>query len=63
MGNNITRKTGSHIRLTSSLKGGEHHITIPAQKSLKVGTLSNIIGDIAEYLEIEKKDLLAKLFS
>lgn len=56
------RQTGSHIRLTSSLKGKEHHITIPVQKSLKVDTLSNIIGDIAEYLEVEKKDLLTKLF-
>ena len=61
-GYSITRQTGSHVRLTSSLKGKEHHITIPDQKSLKVGTLSNIIGDIAEYLEIEKKDLLTKLF-
>lgn len=61
-GYNITRQTGSHIRLTSSLKGKEHHITIPDQKSLKVGTISNIIGDIAEYLEVEKKDLLTKLF-
>jgi predicted RNA binding protein YcfA (HicA-like mRNA interferase family) len=61
-GYNITRQTGSHIRLTSALKGKEHHITIPDQKSLKVGTISNIIGDIAEYLEVEKKDLLTKLF-
>ncbi len=60
-GYNITRQTGSHIRLASSLKGKEHHITIPAQKSLKAGTL-NKIGDIAEYLEVEKKDLLIQLF-
>ncbi len=61
-GYNITRQAGSHIRLTSSLKGKEHNITIPVQKSLKVGTLNNIIGDIAEYLEVEKKGLLIKLF-
>jgi len=48
--------------LTSYSKGKEHYITIPSQKSLKVGTLNNIIGDIAEYLEIEKKDLMKKLF-
>jgi predicted RNA binding protein YcfA (HicA-like mRNA interferase family) len=58
----ITRQTGSHIRLTTSLKEKEHHITIPTQKSLKIGTLNNIINDIAEYLEIDKKELLLQLF-
>ncbi len=61
-GYNITRQTGSHIRLTSSLKEKEHHITIPTQKYLKVGTPNNIIGDIAGYLQVEKKDLLIQLF-
>ena len=28
-GYHVTRQTGSHMRLTSSLKGKEHHITIP----------------------------------
>jgi predicted RNA binding protein YcfA (HicA-like mRNA interferase family) len=28
-GYKITRQTGSHIRLTSSFKEKEHHITIP----------------------------------
>ena len=58
----ITRQTGSHIRLTSSFKEKEHHITIPTQKSLKIGTLNNIINDIVEYLEIDKKELLLQLF-
>jgi predicted RNA binding protein YcfA (HicA-like mRNA interferase family) len=47
-----TRQTGSHIRLTSSLKGIGYHITIPSQKSLKVGTLNNIINDIVEIQKI-----------
>jgi len=28
----IKRQTGSHLRLTSSFKGTEHHITVPAHK-------------------------------
>jgi len=28
-GYKITRQTGSHIRLTSTIKGTEHHVTIP----------------------------------
>jgi predicted RNA binding protein YcfA (HicA-like mRNA interferase family) len=61
-GYKITRQTGSHIRLTSTSKGFEHHITIPSPKSLRVGTLSSIVNEIAAYLEIERKKLLQQLF-
>jgi predicted RNA binding protein YcfA (HicA-like mRNA interferase family) len=61
-GYKITRQTGSHIRLTSTSKGFEHHITIPSHKSLRVGTLSSIVNDIAAYLEIERNELLKQLF-
>jgi predicted RNA binding protein YcfA (HicA-like mRNA interferase family) len=61
-GYKITRQTGSHIRLTSTSKGFEHHITIPGHKSLRVGTLSRILNDIAAYLEIERQKLVEELF-
>jgi predicted RNA binding protein YcfA (HicA-like mRNA interferase family) len=38
-GYQTTRQTGSHMRLTSTHRGDEHHITIPRHKSLRVGTL------------------------
>jgi len=59
---NVTRQTSSHIRLTAKIKEREHHITIPQQKFLKIGTLNNILNDIAKHLEIDKKELLVKLF-
>src|SRR5205807_6001297 len=46
----IRRQTGSHLRLTSSACGREHHNTIPAHPSLKLGTLSAILSDVAAYL-------------
>ncbi|MDI1471643.1 type II toxin-antitoxin system HicA family toxin [Thermodesulfovibrio sp. 1176] len=58
----ITRKTGSHIRLTSFIKNEPHHITIPDHTPLKIGTLSQILKDIANYLKINKDDLVKKLF-
>jgi predicted RNA binding protein YcfA (HicA-like mRNA interferase family) len=61
-GYKITRQTGSHIRLTSTSKGFEHHITIPRHKPLRVGTLSNIVNEIAAYLEIERQKLVKELF-
>lgn len=38
-GYRVTRQTASHLRLTTE-QGGEHHITIPAHKELRVGTLN-----------------------
>jgi predicted RNA binding protein YcfA (HicA-like mRNA interferase family) len=61
-GYQISRQTGSYIRLTSSFKNTEHHITIPHQKSLMVGTLNNILNNVAAYLEMDKKTLIAELF-
>ncbi|MBN2238586.1 MAG: hypothetical protein JW712_02340 [Dehalococcoidales bacterium] len=49
--------------MTSTLKGTEHHLTIPRHKPLKIGTLSNIINDVAEYLKIDRNQLLEELFS
>jgi len=61
-GYKITRQTGSHLRLTSTLKGTEHHLTIPRHKPLMVGTLSSMVNEIAYYLKMEKHDLIEELF-
>ena len=58
----MARQTGSHMRLTSTSKGFEHHITIPKHEALRVGTLSNIVNEIAAYLEIERQKLVEELF-
>jgi predicted RNA binding protein YcfA (HicA-like mRNA interferase family) len=60
-GYQITRQTGSHIRLTTT-ENGIHHITVPNHNPLKIGTLSNILSDIADHFGISKKELLEKLF-
>ncbi|MBM4146277.1 MAG: type II toxin-antitoxin system HicA family toxin [Nitrospira sp.] len=62
IGYEITRQTGSHLRLTKTIKDQPHHITIPDHDSLKIGTLNQIIKDIAQHLNIEKKSLVTELF-
>jgi predicted RNA binding protein YcfA (HicA-like mRNA interferase family) len=47
-----TRQTGSHIRLTTALNG-EHHVTIPRHKQLRIGTLHSVLKDIANHLNME----------
>ncbi len=60
-GYETTRQTGSHMRLTTKLKG-EHHITIPRHGSLKVGTLNSILRDVAEHIEKTKEQITKELF-
>jgi predicted RNA binding protein YcfA (HicA-like mRNA interferase family) len=61
LGYQITRQTGSHLRVTTQ-QGGEHHVTIPDHDALRVGTLANILGKVAEYFKVERADLIEQLF-
>lgn len=61
-GYEVTRQTGSHIRVTSKLKSTEHHVTIPGHKQLRIGTLAEILGDIASYLDLTREELVRHLF-
>lgn len=61
-GYEVTRQTGSHMRLTTT-RGGEHHVTIPRHRSLRVGTLGAILRDVAEHLGIPRQTLVEALFS
>ena len=45
-GYSIIRQTGSHIRLSKVLDVGEHSITVPNHKSIKIGTLQSIANDV-----------------
>ena len=61
-GYQATRQTGSHMRVTSRFKTVEHHVTIPAHKQLRVGTLAEILSDVALYLGVAREDLIRQLF-
>ena len=60
-GYQITRQTGSHLRLTTS-EHGQHHVTIPNHDPIKVGTLAAILRDVAAHLEISRDELSERLF-
>lgn len=60
-GYEVTRQTGSHIRLSTTQRG-EHHVTVPRHDPLKVGTLSGVLNDVASHLGIDKESLLEKIF-
>ncbi len=60
-GYEITRQTGSHMRLTT-MNRGEHHVTIPRSESLRVGTLAGVLSDVAAHFEMSRDELIEKLF-
>ncbi len=61
-GYQISRQTGSHVRLTSTIAGTQHHITIPAGDRLKLGTLSAILNDVASHLDRPRQEMERELF-
>ncbi len=60
-GYEVTRQVGSHMCLTTQQEG-EHHITIPRHKPLRIGTLNSILKDIAEHLKFSRDELAESLF-
>jgi predicted RNA binding protein YcfA (HicA-like mRNA interferase family) len=57
----VTRRTGSHIRLTLA-DPPQHHVTIPAHEALRVGTLAAILQSVGERLHLPRDEILRRLF-
>ena len=60
-GYQISRQKGSHIRLTTFLEG-EHHITIPNHKPIRLGTLSSILIEVADHFKKTKEEIVNEIF-
>ncbi len=59
-GYEVRRQTGSHVQLATE-RGGEHHLSVPNHRPLKVGMLSSLLKDIAAHHGVSVDDLLQKL--
>ena len=61
LGYERARQEGSHMRLTTEING-QHHVTIPAHKALKIGTLLNgVLKPVASHHRLSMNQLLEKL--
>ena len=60
-GYEVTRQTGSHLRLTTRRRG-EHHVSVPTHGAMRAGTLGGIIGDVAEHLGMSRDEVVRDLF-
>ena len=61
-GYSIVRQRGSHLRLTATTSNGEHHVTIPRHRELRVGTLNAILWDVATSRGMHRDDVVQELF-
>jgi predicted RNA binding protein YcfA (HicA-like mRNA interferase family) len=60
LGYETTRQAGSHIRVTTQ-SGGEHHVSIPNHRPLKVGLLHGILKDVALHHSLTVEELVRQL--
>jgi predicted RNA binding protein YcfA (HicA-like mRNA interferase family) len=60
-GYQFSKQVGSHMRYTTQLNG-EHHLTVPKHNPLRIGTLNNILNDVASHLDMPKDVLMKDLF-
>jgi predicted RNA binding protein YcfA (HicA-like mRNA interferase family) len=61
LGYRVVRQSGSHMRLTTQ-EEGQHHVTIPKHKPLRIGTVAGILGDVAQHFGWTRQHLEEKLF-
>ncbi len=57
----VSRRKSSHVRLTTN-QNGEHHVTVPDHDPVKIGTLSDILKDVADHFALDRDELLQDLF-
>jgi len=61
LGYERVRQDGSHIRLSTTVNG-QHHVTVPAHRPLKTGTLlGGVLKPVAAHHKLTLDELLQKL--
>lgn len=58
LGYEVLRQRGSHVRLRNSTNLGEHNITVPAHREIAVGTLNDILNEVALWNNMPKPRLV-----
>ena len=60
LGYEIQRQTGSHIQLTTQ-RDGEHHLSVPNHRPLKVGMLNALLKDVAAHHGLSIEELVKEI--
>jgi predicted RNA binding protein YcfA (HicA-like mRNA interferase family) len=55
-----TRQKGDHVYMTTTING-EHHVTVPLHKPVRIGTLAAILQAVAGHLGTSREQLLNEM--
>ena len=58
----VVRQRGSHLRLAATGSDGDHRLTIPRHRELRVGTLNAILWDVANFRGVHRDEVVRELF-
>ena len=61
-GYQYVRQRGSHMTLTTNIRGRDHSVAIPRHQALRVGTLNSILSYVADYLGMTTLEVRQELF-
>lgn len=57
VGYQVTRQKADHVYMTTQTRG-EHHVSVPLHKPVKIGTFATIVTSVAAHLRIDRDQLL-----
>ena len=57
----VVRQRGSHVRLVKETVAGNHKMTVPIHDPVAKGTLADILGKVAIWCQIDKRELVDRL--
>lgn len=58
----VRRSRGSHMTATLATITGEHSVTVPRHHNLRVGTLGQIVSDVAVFVGLPEDVVRRELF-
>ncbi len=61
-GYQFARQRGSHIRMTTTIRGSQHHVSIPRHRYVDVGLLGLILSNVAGYMGLTQNEIRRELF-
>ncbi len=60
LGYHQTRQRGDHVCMITQVNG-EHHVTIPLHRPIRVGTLAAILASVTGHLQETREALLKRM--
>ena len=61
-GYQFVRQRGSHMRMTTTVRGTQRHVSIPRHRYVNIRLLRLILSDVADYIGLTQDEIRRELF-